>query len=79
MILLAKLKATLDPQFIAKVERSLSVPQSCSRFLKGHFLSTLILNYLYDVVTKTILWDVGYQKSEYTFYKLCNHIIIIND
>lgn len=79
MILLAKLKATLDPQFIAKVERSLSVPQSCSRFLKGHFLSTLIFNCLYGVITKTILRDVGDRKSENTFYKLYKHIIIIND
>lgn len=50
MILLAKLRATLDQQFIAEVERSLSVPI----IIKAHLLCTLILNYLTGVVTKAI-------------------------
>lgn len=64
MILVAKLRATLDQQFIAKVERSLSVPQTCSRFIKGHFLSTFNFYYLYGVVTKTILKIVGCWRYE---------------
>lgn len=58
MILLAKLRATLDQQFIVKVEQSLSVPI----IIKAHLLCNLTLNYLTDLIT-IIFKNVGYWRS----------------